>query len=296
MNHLISIGGGFSSTIELPLYIQKHLYKPGDRLVLFIAALAGESPDLWKLVSECERLTGEPVTRVAWTKQPRWIYYHCQRNYWINAPEWSWSDIWDIFDNQGMMGNSLADPCSRILKRETIKAYITDHYPASNSTLYVGITGNEIDRILAIRANWTRAGYRVEAPLCDVEQKGTSGQRCLSALGWTPRLYLEQHSHNNCNGFCVKAGHEQMARLLWYDRETFLYHESRELVFRGKHNTTSTIMRDRKTVNGVIVTTPLTLREFRLRMEALWRGMLPGFDPFDGLDKTPGCRFCESVA
>jgi hypothetical protein len=296
MNHLISVGGGFSSTIELPLYVQRNLYKSGDRLILFIAALRGESPDLWKLVGECERLTGVNVICISWTKQKRWIYYGCQRNYWIDAPEWAWSDIWDIFNTIGMMGNSLADPCSRVLKRETITDYICDHYPANNSTLYVGITRNEIDRMLAIRRRWTQAGYRVEAPLCDVNLQGTSGERCEAMLGWTPRLYLEQHSHNNCNGFCVKAGHAQMARLLWYDRNTYRYHEERELAFQISHNTFSTIMRDRKTINGVAATIPLTLRNFRLRMETKWIGLLPGFDPFDGLDKTPGCSFCESVA
>lgn len=294
MKHIVSIGGGVSSTLELPLLV---IEKYGAANVDFvIAALKGEDADLWRMVDWLEAKTGKHVTRVAWTPYPNDVYYGVRRNYWVNAPVWAWSGIWDIFMRQGMMGNTLADPCSRILKRETLTAYILDTYKYQPVTLHVGITKDEIDRQLSIRRNWLAKGVPVEFDLCDVDLKGTSAERAEKILGWTPRLYASGFKHQNCGGMCVKAGHGQMARLLWYDRDTYLYHENSEILFQLKYTTESTIMRDQFQKNGKRRSESLSMMDFRGRMETKWKSMLPGFDPFDGLEETPACTFCESVA
>jgi hypothetical protein len=285
MKHLISIGGGFSSTIELPLAV---IDKYGaENVDMVIACLAGESPDLWRLVSECEQRTGKEVTRISY-------YPNDVRAYLVNAPESKWWGIWDVFFKEGRMGSSLADPCSRVLKRETLSAYILRNYSPSDTVLHVGITAHEIDRMMAIRRNWGKLGYPVEADLADLPTKGTTAERCKAVLGWVPRLYEWGASHNNCGGFCVKAGHAQMARLLWHDPELYAYHEQQEIRFQQKFKTDATIMRDRVTLDSVTTSTPLSMRAFRERMQQRWAGMM--FPPFDELDQTPACSFCESVA
>jgi hypothetical protein len=104
--------------------------------------------------------------------------------------------------------------------------------------------------------------------------------------------------HNNCGrgdkgvGFCVKGGQQEKAKLLWHDRKTYLYHETMELLHQQIFGHTNTIM---KWSRGGKVEY-ITLRWFRLFMEARWRNMLPGFDPFEGLEETPACTFCESAA
>lgn len=177
MRHVVSVGGGFSSTIELPLeVIRKH---GAENVDLVICALAGESDDLWRLVRECERLTGKHVTRVSYAPDD-------DRKFAVDARFETWWGIWDVFFDQGMMGNPFADPCSRMLKRETMARYMTATYDPANTVLHVGITKNEIDRMLAIRRNWSRQGWTVEADLCDVELVGNSGERCQQMLGWQP--------------------------------------------------------------------------------------------------------------
>ena len=113
-------------------------------------------------------------------------------------------------------------------------------------------------------------------------------------LGWVPRLYEWGASHNNCAGFCVKAGHAQMARLLWYVPDLYAYHEMQEERFQQAFDTSATIMRDRKTVSGVTESTPLSMRAFRERLNDRWAGMM--FPPFDELEDTPACSFCDSAA
>ena len=79
-----------------------------------------------------------------------------------------------------------------------------------------------------------------------------------------PRLYAEGFEHNNCGGFCVKAGMGQMAHLYKRIPERYLYHEQKEQEFQEFIGEEVTIMS--QTVKGV--RRNLSLRELRLRIEA----------------------------
>ena len=283
--HVISVGGGLSSTIELPLLLVERY--PNDQIDMVICALAGESPDLWRMVDWVEQRTSIKVHRIAWTPYKRSHHYKQHNNYWVNGPQWAWADIWDAFRHTGRMGSSLADPCSRMLKRETMLRFMQDFYDPAHTTLHVGITADEIDRMLAIRKNWQRSGWDVQAPLAEYENRSKANKRSLELLGWVPFVYSWGGAHNNCNGFCVKAGHAQMARLLHYAPDVFNYHAQRELEFQRNYDTDATIMRDRKTINGKVVSSSLRLVDFAERMQSRWVNMLPGFDPYEGPSETP---------
>lgn len=275
MKHVISIGGGISSTW---LLVDRVITKYGkENVTAVICALANEHPDLWRLVEAVEKKYGITIQRIG-----------------LNNKTY---DIWDVFMFTGMMGNPFADPCSRMLKREVMAAYMKANHKPEETVLHVGITADEIDRMLAIRANWQRQGWTVEADLANEPQidKLTLLAMCEKEFGFVPAPYRLGMSHNNCGGFCVKAGKGQMARLLWYDRKTFLYHETMELWHQQIFDHKNTIMRDEWSRAGIRGADPLTLRQFRERMEAKWRGLLPGFGPFDGLDETPGCKWCEAA-
>ena len=287
--HIVSVGGGIASTLLLPLEVIKRYGAENVQLVM--AALTDDEPSARQLVEAVEKLTGLRIRRVT-PETPTGGRV-------IDVPPGKWAlwGIWDVFNATGRMGSALADPCSRILKRETLKTWMLNNALKGYHVLHVGITAGEIDRMLAIRANWRGIGYQVEAPLADDETltRETAIERCKALLGFVPELYQRGNSHNNCAGFCVKAGHAEMARLLYYDRPRYLSHEAAELAHQQQHGHTSTIMRDRRTVDGKTETTPLTLQAFRLRMEAQWAGRLPGFDPFDGLDSMPACKFCSAT-
>lgn len=277
MKHVISIGGGIASTW---LLVDRVLAKYGKENVYpVICELANEHPDLWRLVEAVEKKYGIQIKRIG-----------------LNGKSYN---IWDSFFFTGMMGSTLADPCSRMLKREVMAAYMKANHEPADTVLHVGITSGEVDRMLAIRANWKRNGYSVEADLDSEPEisKSTLLAMCEKEFGFIPKPYIwNPKGHNNCGMFCVKAGKGQMARLLYYDRPAYLEHERMELLHQQIFSHTSTIMRDEWTRNGKRGADPLTLRAFRERMETKWRGMLPGFDPFDGLDDTAGCKFCEAAA
>jgi hypothetical protein len=73
-----------------------------------------------------------------------------------------------------------------------------------------------------------------------------------------PRLYKLGFAHNNCGGFCIKAGQAQFALLLRTMPKRYAFHEQKELEPRAKG------------INGTILTMTrdsikyaVTLKEFR---------------------------------
>lgn len=79
-----------------------------------------------------------------------------------------------------------------------------------------------------------------------------------------PRLYAFGFPHNNCGGFCVKAGQAQFARLLERMPERYRFHEEKEQHLRSIVGDFS-VLSDRR---GDRKKKPLTLRDLRLRIEA----------------------------
>lgn len=311
MKHVISVGGGISSTYIL---VDKVLSKYGRRNVIpVICALADENPDVWRLCDAVEKECKVKIQRIHGIVKSIPTPLQAASIFINNKlPAWAWSivaphkqirwtkkpiSVWDVFFYTGMMGNPFADPCSRMMKRELMAAFMEKHFDKDDTVLHVGITASEIDRMLAIRANWNRQGWRVEADLADMPEMTREKQMdlCFEKFGFIPVLYRLGFNHNNCGGFCVKAGKGQFARLLWHFRPLYLHHEMMELLHQQTYNHSNTIMRDEWSRGGKRGADPLTLRDFRVRMESRWRNLLPGFDPFDGLDETPGCKWCEAA-
>jgi len=79
-----------------------------------------------------------------------------------------------------------------------------------------------------------------------------------------PRLYGAGFAHNNCGGFCVKAGKGQMVHLYKTLPERYLYHERKELEFQKFVGSDVTILNETKNKTR----RSLTLRELRLRAES----------------------------
>lgn len=78
-----------------------------------------------------------------------------------------------------------------------------------------------------------------------------------------PRLYTVDFEHNNCGGFCVKAGMGQMVHLFKMLPERYMYHEQKEQEFQEFIGSDVTILS--QTVKGVRKN--LSLQELRLRAQ-----------------------------
>ena len=78
-----------------------------------------------------------------------------------------------------------------------------------------------------------------------------------------PRLYEMGFSHNNCGGFCIKAGQAHFALLLRTMPERYKYHEEQEQNIQDLLGKPVTILR--RQINNKRV--PISLKEFRENLE-----------------------------
>lgn len=131
---------------------------------------------------------------------------------------------WEVFEDRRFIGNSRADPCSLILKRELMDAWRDANCSPLNTVCYVGIDWSEkhrLERMLPLVVPW-----RYEAPLCETKLTKNGVFQWLGREGIAlPRAYAMGFPHNNCGGFCVKAGMAHFAHFLRQWPIRFAWHE-----------------------------------------------------------------------
>lgn len=172
-------------------------------------------------------------------------------------------DPWGVFFDVRFLGNSRIDPCSRILKREIIRKWLDDNFDPTDTVVYLGLDwteGHRFDRAKGFWHPWTVAAPLLNPPLLEkVEMLALLEAEGISV----PELYTKGFPHNNCGGFCIKAGMAHFRLLLMEYPETYGYHERKEQELREYLDKDIAILRDRR--GGAV--TPLTLKKFRERME-----------------------------
>lgn len=173
---------------------------------------------------------------------------------------------WDVFFSVKFLGNSQIDPCSRVLKREPAAKWLKDHCDPSDTVVYVGIDWTEEHRYTGLRDRRAAEGWTYRAPLCEPPYltKAQVFQWLKSEGIELPRLYRLGFSHNNCGGFCIKAGHAHFKKLLDTMPERYAFHEKREQDLRLYLKADVSILSDR---TGDGIKKPLTLEAFRERVQ-----------------------------
>lgn len=170
--------------------------------------------------------------------------------------------IWQVFRDNRFLGNARLANCSKFLKQQPCREWL-DTNCGPDTTVYVGIDWTETHRLPAIRNAYQP--YRAEAPLTERPYLNKSDMIAAAKTAGLspPRLYAAGYPHNNCGGFCVRAGQAQFQLLLRENRERYLYHEHQEQNLRDYLDADVAILRDRRGGDA----TPLTLRAFRERLE-----------------------------
>ena len=237
--HVIFLSGGLNSFLSAWLVIKNI----NSDAVLVFCDTKNEDEDLYRFLNDIEILFNK---KIIWLQEGR--------------------DIWQVFFDVRMLGNSRIDPCSRILKREISKKWAKNNCYFKNNEykteLYFGIDWTEAHRILKIQNNWD--GFIARFPLIENNIFNPKEEAKIILKYYNieiPRLYKMGFHHNNCGGFCVKSGHGGFATLLKNLPERYAYHENKENEFRNYIGKNVTIMRDGREGK----TKPLTMSEFRMR-------------------------------
>jgi len=200
--HVVNASGGVCSFWASERVIKKQGRKG---VVLLFADVLTEDDDLYRFLRQGAEYLGVKITRIS--KE---------------------MTLWQLFAQQGMIGNSRSPLCSVRLKREPLDEWHRAHTLEMFATLYIGIDWTEEHRLYDLRKR--KPTWRIEAPMC--EKPLWDKCRMLDELRdigiEPPRLYKFGFPHNNCGGFCVKAGQAQFALLLRTMPERFAWHERQE--------------------------------------------------------------------
>lgn len=182
-------------------------------------------------------------------------------------------DVWRVFRDERFLGNSRLASCSKLLKQRPAREWLEANADPDVTTVYVGIGWDETHRLSAIVRNYLP--FRAEAPLTEPPYLDRADllAACVEAGLEPPRLYRAGFAHNNCGGFCVRAGQAQFELLLREHPDRYRFHEAQEEALREHLDKDVAILSE--TVRGTPV--PLTLSRFRERLEA----QPDLFDPFD---------------
>lgn len=232
-----------------------------DRVTLLTADTRVEDADNWRFAVEAWRYVGEP----------EWIVLADGR-----------TPMQVGRDHRCVPNNRMA-VCSRVLKRELLRAYMDEHYDPAECEVLVGYDWEEPDRAAEALPSW--APWSVRFPLME---KGAPDKRAIIAA-WRergipePRLNREGHPHANCGGACVRGGQVEWRRLLFSNRPRYLEWEAEEETTRAMLGKDVSILRDRRTKrdkDGIA----MSLREYRERLER-------DATLFDCNDET-GCARC----
>lgn len=255
--HVVMFSGGIGSWMTAQRVIEQH---GADEVTLLFADVKGdnenphlgEDEDTYRFINEAAEQLG---ARLVTLREGR--------------------SIWQVFHDNKFLGNSRLANCSKFLKQQPCREWL-DANCDNDTTVYVGVDWTETHRLPAIQNAYLP--YRAEAPLTDppfVDKLDMIA--AAKAVGLKPpRLYAAGYPHNNCGGFCVRAGHAQFRLLLQQNRERYLFHEGEEQRLRDHLGKDVSVLRDRS--GGT--STPLTLRVFRERIDESPE-QLDFFDEFD---------------
>lgn len=221
-----------------------------SRIILLFTDTLIEDPSLYRFLEDTTKFLGVHLEWLADGRNP-----------------------WEVFRDEKYMGNSRIAPCSKILKYRLARKWLLQRYSPTECVLYMGFDWTELHRVKIARKNW--APYKVQFPLCvspyltketmllELERDGIK----------QPALYEMGFAHNNCGGFCCRAGQGHFAHLLEKKPELYRWHEEQEQNLRAYLQKDLAMLK--RTVQGV--TTPLTLRQLREEVQA----KICEVDPYD---------------
>jgi hypothetical protein len=254
-HHVVMVSSGAGSAAAWKRTVERH---GASNVTGLFADVNGEDPDNYRFLHEV----------MCWVDAPLVVLDNGGRT------------IWDVFREARFLGNTRADICSRMLKREPMRAWLEAHHPAAE-TVVVGI-GYDVDeghRIAKAEPNWQP--YELAAPLTwdPVLFRHEAHAMVRDAGIALPWLTRQGFPHANCGGGCVKAGHGQWRQLLRSNPAEFARWEAEEQAFRQWIGKDVSILRDRRKEADDIV---LTLEAFRERVESDPQGSLFPIDSTEG--------------
>lgn len=243
IKRLVMFSGGLCSWLEGRRVVEKY---GADGVALLFADTRMEDATLYTFLDSAAENIGAPLIKIADGRTP-----------------------WELMRDQGMLARSGADLCSATLKRDLLNKWRKENCDSDVTVTHFGLTHYEkhrLERVQIRTAPWKCEALMTEPPHL---QKEDMMELALSFGLPLPRLYTLGFPHNNCKGFCVKAG---IANLKWlYTKLPCVYREMEEEEQKtisavnerhgGKKHYIFSIQRSGGTI-------PVTLQSLRIQWES----------------------------
>lgn len=238
MKHIVFFSGGISSYCAAKRVIEKF---GKENVILLFTDTKIEDEDLYRFLDEAQAKLEAELIKIAEGRTP-----------------------YEIYKDLKFLGNNRIAPCSHILKQKTAQKYIKEHFAPDEAVLYLGLDWTEPHRFESPKKHWYP--YKIEYPMAEAPYLSKQDmQDIVKADGIkVPRLYKMGFAHNNCGGFCCRAGQGHFARLYETLPKVFEKAEKEEEVMRKLLNKDIAYMK--KTENKV--TRPYTLKKLREDIES----------------------------
>lgn len=251
-----TLSGGAQSSIATWLDFQNH---PDVFHLLYFCDTGAEHKSTYKFIDE-------------WLKILELDYPNADSAY-VQIKE---MELWELFTIEKFQGNGKNAVCSRKLKQEPGRK-LENFLGLANAPITFGFSMMEQERLDYVKTKKPNA----KAPLIEDYPKTfwdkTAMYRFIQSKNIElPYLYKIGMSHNNCGGFCVKAGQAHYAKLLKKDPELYAKHEDKQEKFIKSLPETSRDKVGFITVQRKGQKYYLTLKQFRLWVQA--------GKPYDPLD------------
>lgn len=199
MKHIVSFSGGMGSFAEAKSCVDKF---GKENVTLLFADTLMEDEDLYRFMNESVAFLGCEFVVIKDGRTP-----------------------FEVFKDVKHMGNSRVDPCSNLLKRKLLNDYSRSFSP-DEIEVHLGIDFSEHHRLKGVQERMQPYVYRstlVEEGM--IIRKDYSEQFGIKK----PRLYDWKLGHNNCGGFCVKAGLGHYKALFDANPDRYKEFEDKEL-------------------------------------------------------------------
>jgi hypothetical protein len=238
MKHVVMFSGGLGSWITAKRVVELAHPRDDSVVLLFADVASGRSPhvgedeDAYRFIREAAADVDAPLVTVR-----------------------DGRDIWQVFHDDRFLGNTRLANCSKFLKQKPCREWLEANCDPADTVVYVGIDWTELHRLPAIEAGWTPYPVYAAADREPYLDRDDMQRMCEAAGIEVPRLYRAGFPHNNCGGFCVRAGQAQMELLLREHPERYAFHEVEEQELRDYLDKDVAVLRDR--TGGTL--TPLTL-------------------------------------
>jgi hypothetical protein len=201
MLHIVNVSGGMGSFAEA--YLTCELYGKENTRLLFADTLV-EDKDLYRFLDETVQFLGCPLIRLCEGRTP-----------------------WRVCFDRRFIANSRVDVCSETLKRSLLNGYIKRAYNPEEVNVHVGIDYTECHRLERLQKRMSPYIYRSIL----VERGFFVPKDYSERFGIRkPRLYDYGFAHNNCGGFCFKAGLGQFKKLWEILPERYMENEIMEQI------------------------------------------------------------------